>query len=910
MSSLAQRLIEENLKTKNPYLDLGNCGLNGTEPELELLEKCVHLETLIFSKRWRDFNFTTQKEIPQASQNKGKPNIFIRVPTYLPQNLQKLVIAGTYNQNWNIVDINTLRKLVHLKYLNLYANQVESIEPLQELRKLKYLSLSSNKVANITPLQEFQSLQTLNFASNQINDIRIIETLKNLKYLYCSFNRIESITPLESLINLQSLHLGSNRVSDISPLIGLIKLQSLYLESNQIADLSSIKGLTNLRYLNISWNRVSDLSPVHDLRYLQHLHFDSNKVVDLSPIKGLRNLKEIYFDSNQVNDLTPLKNFNNLRALYFDSNPFFKKLPTEIQEKKGVEILRYWLDTYNQTDTAQPIREGKVVFVGEGGSGKTSLMHLLLYGEREQTTRTEKIEIHTDTNQFTYGEAKESLTLRFWDFGGQDIMHATHKFFMSGRTLYVLITNGRKNEDEALENWIEMLKSSVGDSPVLLVANHLDNEADTHRIPDLELKRKLPNLVLPVIETSWETGRGLAKLKQAIQDTLQTLPHFKEDFSPLYLSAKQKLEGIDKPYIPYETYEEICKEVAQEKSAEFKTQSQSILADFLNDLGIMLNFRKANDKLEDLFIFQPSWIVDGVYKIINAGETQQQKGKVQEQTVTKLLKEINYKTAQERNFIIEMMKHFKLAFEHRFLNQCHYLIPSLFDKNRPASIAQNWQVSQPLRVRFQYDIWRNDYISYFLVSQHPHIVEDQYWINGAILRYEEQRVFIEADRSRKSMHIQIAGEKDRRYAFWRVREALNQVHEMFDVEKLGIRMWVVYQEDGQTDEFSYKRLQKMLTSGRSQEYSEVFDKDIDIAALLGEVVLSKTEIPQVIQTAIKSLEYANYVGYFEEMDKLEIPRYLRHDYSKHKREFTNKGFDTFSAERLEVFAKKVLQELV
>lgn len=45
----AKQLIEENLKTKNPYLDLGNCGLNGTEEELSLLKEYTHLKALIFS---------------------------------------------------------------------------------------------------------------------------------------------------------------------------------------------------------------------------------------------------------------------------------------------------------------------------------------------------------------------------------------------------------------------------------------------------------------------------------------------------------------------------------------------------------------------------------------------------------------------------------------------------------------------------------------------------------------------------------------------------------------------------------------------------------------------------------------------------------------------------------------------
>lgn len=52
MTSLAKQLIEENLKTQNPILDLGRCGLYGTESELEQLKECTHLKTLIFSNKW------------------------------------------------------------------------------------------------------------------------------------------------------------------------------------------------------------------------------------------------------------------------------------------------------------------------------------------------------------------------------------------------------------------------------------------------------------------------------------------------------------------------------------------------------------------------------------------------------------------------------------------------------------------------------------------------------------------------------------------------------------------------------------------------------------------------------------------------------------------------------------------
>lgn len=47
MSKLAEKLSRENLQTNNPYLDLGNCDLDGTEDELyKPLLDVEHIETL------------------------------------------------------------------------------------------------------------------------------------------------------------------------------------------------------------------------------------------------------------------------------------------------------------------------------------------------------------------------------------------------------------------------------------------------------------------------------------------------------------------------------------------------------------------------------------------------------------------------------------------------------------------------------------------------------------------------------------------------------------------------------------------------------------------------------------------------------------------------------------------------
>jgi GTPase SAR1 family protein len=68
--------------------------------------------------------------------------------------------------------------------------------------------------------------------------------------------------------------------------------------------------------------------------------------------------------------------------------------------------------------------EAKVLFVGEGGAGKTSLLRRLYYPELElpgEYESTRGIEVHRQEFRRANGGA---FRLNLWDFGGQQIYHA------------------------------------------------------------------------------------------------------------------------------------------------------------------------------------------------------------------------------------------------------------------------------------------------------------------------------------------------------------------------------------------------------------------------------------------------------------------------------------------------------
>ena len=82
----------------------------------------------------------------------------------------------------------------------------------------------------------------------------------------------------------------------------------------------------------------------------------------------------------------------------------------------------------------------------------------------------------------------QPLKIHIWDFGGQDIYHATHRLFMQTRALFLLVwdkeTEAQAYTEESSESatknfplpyWIDYVKALSGGSPVIIVQNKVDS---------------------------------------------------------------------------------------------------------------------------------------------------------------------------------------------------------------------------------------------------------------------------------------------------------------------------------------------------------------------------------------------------------------------------------------------------
>ena len=222
----------------------------------------------------------------------------------------------------------------------------------------------------------------------------------------------------------------------------------------------------------------------------------------------------------------------------------------------------------------------KVILVGQGSVGKTSLVKRIVYDTfNKREAKTPGIYINKEWG-VDGKRAGQRVQVNFWDFGGQEIMHATHQFFLTKRTVYLLVLDARKGENESnIHYWLKIIRSYGGDSPVLVVTN----KCDTHPLDlnETRLKKDYPN-IRGFLQTSCQDGSGIEELKAAIGKLVRGMDHVFDPVPRAYFDVKAELEKLagKESYIDIRRYYALCH---QHDITE--REEQDLLLRFLHDLA-------------------------------------------------------------------------------------------------------------------------------------------------------------------------------------------------------------------------------------------------------------------------------------------------------------------------------------
>jgi internalin A len=565
-------------------------------------------------------------------------------------------------------------QLTNLTLLKLDYNQLTALPGLiSQLTNLTSLELSHNQLASLPKLiGQLTSLTSLNLNRNQLTTLpESIGQLTNLTFLGFKGNRLTTLPKsIVQITNLESLDFRGNQVIKFPEWVAqLVDFNAFLLFGNPYRSISSpdestsvdlsnhgltilpewIGRLENLTTLDLRDNQLTMLpGSMSRLSSLTSLNLRNNQLTTLPEWIGqLINLTNLDIRNNQLTKLpVSLGQLRELQIFYLNGNQL-NQIPSELLRKGGIAIRDYYRQRLEES--TDYIYEAKLLIIGEGGAGKTSLANKLidsnyklkLEGSENPEKSTEGIDVlrldfpHPSGNSFR---------INVWDFGGQEIYHSTHQFFLTKRSLYLLIADTRQDNTD-FNYWLEIVELLSQASPTLIVKN--EKQDRPCEVNENQLRGRFPNLE-KILSTNLSTNRGLPKIRDAVKHYISQLPHIGTPLPKTWVNVRKALETETRNHITQTEFLALC------DTHGFKRHADKLqLSGYLHDLGVCLHFQD-DPILKNVIILKPEWGTTAVYKVLDTPQVRASLGSFTPADLATIWADAQY--AAMRHELLQLMK--------------------------------------------------------------------------------------------------------------------------------------------------------------------------------------------------------------------------------------------------------------
>ncbi|HEX7772308.1 MAG TPA: COR domain-containing protein, partial [Pyrinomonadaceae bacterium] len=449
------------------------------------------------------------------------------------------------------------------------------------------------------------------------------------------------------------------------------------------------------------------------------------------------------------------------------------------------EVLRYYFES--RREKGRPLLELKLLVVGRGKAGKTTLIKQLA-GEKVNKDESETHSIAI--RELMLDCPRGPVRTRAWDFGGQEILHSTHQFFLTERSLYLLVLEPRTGSAQRdAEYWLKLIETQGGGSPVIVVMNW--SRGQNWKVDEVKLRRKFP-FIVDFIPTDALHGEGIDQLRATMHEVVEArMSDVWLPFPLRWREIKDEVAGMRGNFLTYSQYTELCATHGENDPA-----AQADLAGILHALGLALYFGK-DPRLHDTRVLNPGWVTGGVYAVIRAPSVKQNDGQLSvvdmplvlhQAEEQKVIKTADY-PADTHTFILELMRAFQLCYasEEEKGKPIQYLVPELLPEFEP-KMEEQWE-SAPVRLRYRYDVLLPGLLPRFIVRTHALSDGAPHWRHGVVLRHAEATALIREETDRPELQVFVLGddEETRRMLVAIVRRELESLHaemKMQPVEEL------------------------------------------------------------------------------------------------------------------------------
>ncbi|MEM6261911.1 MAG: COR domain-containing protein [Bacteroidota bacterium] len=625
--------------------------------------------------------------------------------------------------------------------------------------------------------ETLQDLQALNLSGNKLNHLQIPATWTALRWLNASNN--EHLTQVDLppyLPELRQLFL------DRCGLIELVlhdfpQLTKLDLNRNNLQDLTGLQKCPALQHIHLNDNTLTYFELPGSLTELTYLDLRKNAIEGMRCAKIMRSLEWLDLRSNHLPDFEEalLDQFPGLDVLLLDDNP---EMPDTIKgfleaqsHRSAISFLR---ETYypDLRKGKAKDREAKVLLIGNGGVGKTVLANCLMgkpFDPEWKSTHAISVK-RFEQEDYPY-------VLNLWDFGGQDIYHATHRLFMQSNTVYLALWDQEteakdysylkeKGRDRPYRNyllpyWLHYAHDLGKDSPIIVVQTKVGMQGEHRTRPGQDIEDSFKPIAYAHVESksqNWSQNGYydlLDDIKKAVR-RVKPMAAIPANWIALRKDLQERIQA-DEKYLPYQAYLALAGH--HEVSAPL-----GILENWLVKTGVVF-YRQG--LFGGLIILDQEWAIQAVYALMDRNgayydlRERDEGGIFTGADLQQIWAEYEVSPGQfrpytdgERELFVSFMLSCDLCFEDTPKEQRNrlpfperrYVAPQLLPNKKPRLVAKYWENRPALYFRYTHPFLHYGVIQRFIVQTQALAELDDIWHNGTMISQDGQTAVVEAIR--------------------------------------------------------------------------------------------------------------------------------------------------------------------
>lgn len=812
---------------------------------------------------------------------------------YTPDAEEARMLSGRRTLKLSGCDISflphSLGQLSNLRELDLSNTPITALpESFGQLGKLQTLDLCSTPIAALPEsFGQFAKLQWLSFRNSAITALpESFGRLANLQTLYLYNTPIATLPEsFGQLSNLESLDLSDTQITALPESFGqLANLQTLHLSNTAITALPESFGrLAGLEMLDLDSAPITDLpASFGELAALRELYLSKTRITELPAcVAKLSGLRALWLGRSGVTRLPAwigqLPALENLSL----SGLTLPSLPRSLALKglrfadggfsswesgvnlRSVTLTEQDLSVFLQNDpelirglyeedALQPLRECRVIFLGDGASGKSYTIRRFRSGGRRETaaepydvSETPGVEILDETVPWE----GEDYTLHFWDFGGQQLLHSMHRCFLSEDSCYVVTVKSRETKaDERARYWLRNVTAFAPKSPILLFINCWDNDNGLRVLDESRLKKDFPMIRRVVCVSAKEAEDRVFReeLMEPLVEIAANSEGCRRKENRRWKAVRDAIaaESRGRNYLTRERYHALCAENGVEDD-----DAPALLA-YFNSLGVCFSYHRDENRRElaDYRLLNPVWLTNAIYAVIEEGMSRAVEGRIRAEQIVELLCGQAPKRIQERDYrrtvpeIVYRPEECAYVLDVAVLHKLCYRLdgdtlffPALCPtKSPPEALEEPGEGLRCVQYRLKYSYLPDNVIHRLMIRcmRNDYSV-DHCWLRGLLLAHSEgPRVQVRMDDD-ETLRIDLWADPARPASviFLRLRDELLRIN-----GELGLTASEVI-VDGE-DQYSVVSLLRASERG-SKVYGNVSGEERDAADLLGDFYESR-----------------------------------------------------------------------